>query len=284
MPINHQQQQQASPDPAAEADNEPILGAEPEQIVEKATEVGRRRLDRSAFDILVTGFIGGVEVSLGGLVSMAVVGAVLQAAPGAGLYGAVVLGGLAFPIGFLFVIVGRSELFTENFLIPVVAVFNRERSLPSLLELWALSWAGNIAACAGMAVLLSQPHALGDPILAGYRAYSAYKLSMPAWGLFISAILAGMTMTVLTWLLLAVTDALGKMLAIYAAGYVLFATNISHSIVGSSLIFVGYRLAGRTLGDVCLWIAVATAGNLGGGVAFVTLFRLVQVWERQRQH
>jgi formate/nitrite transporter FocA (FNT family) len=231
----------------------------------------------------VTGFIGGVEVSLGGLVSTAVVGAVLQASPAASLYTAVALGGLAFPIGFLFVILGRSELFTENFLIPVVAVFNRERSLPSLFELWVVSWAGNLLACAGMAVLLSQPHALGAPILNGYSAYAAYKLSMPIWGLFISAVLAGMTMTVLTWLLLAVTDPVGKIVVIYAAGYVLFATNISHSIVGSSLIFVGYRLAGFSLANALLWIGVATAGNLAGGVGFVTLFRLVQAWEKQRQ-
>ncbi len=261
----------------------PLLEEKPEEIVEKATVIGGERLDRSPFDILVTGFIGGAEVSLGGLVAMAVTGSVLAVAPSAGLYPALALGGLAFPIGFLFVILGRSELFTENFLIPVVAVFNSERSIPSLLGLWALSWAGNIAACAGMAVLFAQPHALGDTILDGYRAYTAYKLGMPVLGLFISAILAGMTMTVLTWLLLAVTHAVGKMLVIYAAGYVLFATNVSHSMVGASLIFVGYHLAGRSLGDVCLWILVATAGNLAGGVGFVTLFRLVQVWEKQRQ-
>lgn len=267
----------------AETSPDQIESAEPEQIVEKATVVGRQRLDRSNLDILITGVIGGAEVSVGGLAAMTVVGASLQSGGSAGLYRALALGALAFPIGFLFVILGRSELFTENFLIPVVAVFNRERSIRSLFVLWTLSGTGNIAACAGMAVLLSQPHALGDPILAGYRAYTEYKLSVPLWGLFVSACLAGMVMTILTWLLLAVSDPAGKVVVIFAAGYVLFATNLSHSMVGSSLLFVGYRLAGRPLSAVLLWVLVAIAGNLVGGISFVTLFRLVQAWEKGRR-
>lgn len=259
------------------------LNEQPEQIAEKATVIGRARLDRSGLDILITGLIGGVEVSLGGLATMAVVGASLRAAPMLGLYGALALGGLVFPIGFLFVILGGSELFTENFLIPVVSVFNRERSIPSLVELWALSWLGNIAASAGMAVLFSQPHALGDTILYGYSAYSAYKLSVPLWGVFFSAVLAGMVMTILTWLLLAIQDPVGKILTIFGAGYMLFASNISHSMVSSSILLVAYRDIGRSLTSVAAWIGVATLGNLVGGVGFVTLFRLAQVKEKARQ-
>jgi formate-nitrite transporter family protein len=270
-------------DAGAAAAPDPVLNEQPEEIVGKAIVIGRERLDRSALDILVTGLIGGAEVSLGGLVAMTIVGSVLQAAPAVGLYGALALGGLAFPIGFLFVILGRSELFTENFLIPVVAVYNRERSLGSLIELWALSWLGNLVACAAMAVLLTQPHALGDPIVAGYRAYSAYKLNMPPWGLFVSATLAGMTMTILTWLLLAVLHPVGKILIIFCAGYALFATNLSHSMVGSSLLLVGYRFVGRSLTSVLIWVLIATAGNLVGGIGFVTLFRLVQAREKVRQ-
>src|ERR687886_2740670 len=106
-----------------------VLEQEPRQIAQRASDVGEQRLDRNNLDILITSFIGGAEVSLGGLAAMTVVGAALSAVPGLGLYPALALGGLAFPIGFLFVIVGRSELFTEKFLIPVVSVFQRERTI-----------------------------------------------------------------------------------------------------------------------------------------------------------
>src|SRR5438309_9324044 len=104
-----------------------IFEREPLEIAERAETVGSQRLDRGNLEMLITSVIGGGEVSLGALASMTIVGALLKSFPALDLYAALAAGGLVFPIGFLFVIVGRSELFTENFLIPVVAVFQRER-------------------------------------------------------------------------------------------------------------------------------------------------------------
>ena len=156
-----------------------ILDEQPDEILGQAVDVGRERLGRTPLDIVITAVIGGVEVSLGCLASAAVVGAVLSAAPGVGLFGAPAIGGVVFPIGFLFVVLGRSELFTENFLIPVVAVLNGERRPRELVELWALSWLGNILGCVAMAALVSIPDAVGDPIHVGLRDYAAYKLGVP---------------------------------------------------------------------------------------------------------
>jgi formate/nitrite transporter FocA (FNT family) len=259
-----------------------LLDQQPQEIAERAGDVGRERLDRSNLDIFITGIIGGFEVSPGGLAAMAVVGASLLSVPGLNLYGALALGALVFPVGFMFVIIGRSELFTENFLIPVASVVRKERSLVSLLQVWGFSWLGNMVACAAFAALLSIPEAVGAPIIHGYAVYSAYKLSLPPLGLFVSAVLAGMIMTVLTWLMLAIRDAVGKILAIFAAGYVIFATNVSHAIVGASLIFVGFRPAGFAFWQPLVWILIATLGNLVGGVGIVTLFRHVQVQEKRR--
>jgi formate/nitrite transporter FocA (FNT family) len=269
------------PNPAEGPDE--VLDHEPEQIVDRAATVGRNRLDRSALDVLITGVIGGVEVSFGGLAAMAVLGGAAAAAPGLPLYSRLAIAGVVFPVGFVFVIIGRSELFTENFLIPVVTVFNRERSARSLLGLWVVSWLGNLLACAAMAALLSVPHAIGEPIVHGYRDYASYKLAQPGLGTFVSAILAGMVMTVLTWLMLAIRNPVSKILAIFAAGYVLFAANLSHAIVGAAVIFAGFQPAGHSARDVLGWVGLATAGNLLGGVGFVTLFRLAQAWEKERR-
>ncbi len=163
---------------------------EPNDIVEQAADVGEERLDRTNLDIFFTGIIGGIEVSIGGLAAMLVVGAALTAVPDLTLYAALALGGVVFPIGFIFVIMGRSELFTENFLIPVVAVLNRERTILSLMEVFAFSWIGNLIGAGIMAALQLVPDAIGEPIRTGYVAYAAYKLSLPPPGLFVSAILA----------------------------------------------------------------------------------------------
>ena len=84
-------------------------------------------------------------------------------------------------------------------------------------------------------------------------------------------------MTVLTWLVVGVRAVAGKIAAIVAAGYVLFAPNLAHTI------FAGWRDSGHPLGDLVRWLVLATVGNLVGGVAFVTAFRVVQVNEKRRQ-
>jgi formate-nitrite transporter family protein len=102
-------------------------------------------------------------------------------------------------------------------------------------------------------------------------------------GVFASAVLAGMVMTALTWLLLALRDTLARMAAVYAAGYVLFAANLSHSMVGAAVIFVGFHLAGRAAAEAVVWVLIATLGNLVGGIGLVTLFRFVQAREQAEQ-
>ncbi|MBV8528527.1 MAG: formate/nitrite transporter family protein [Candidatus Dormibacteraeota bacterium] len=253
-----------------------VLRESPEEVVARADMVGRDRLERSRADVLVTAAIGGVEVSLGALAATAVLGAVITAAPGVGLSFGLAVGGLVFPIGFLFVILGRSELFTENFLIPVVTVVRDRERWPRLAELWALSWAGNLFGCAVIAALISVADATGTTVHTGFAAYTAHKLSMSPLGTFVSAILAGITMTILTWLVVAVQNMAARIAAILAAGYLLYAANLAHTIVGSAVIFAGWHEAGRSPAEVAEWLALATTGNLVGGIALVTALRVAQ--------
>ena len=87
----------------------------------------------------------------------------------------------------------------------------------------------------------------------------------------------------LTWLLLALRDTLARMAAVYAAGYLLFAANLSHSMVGAAVIFVGFHLAGRAAAEAVSWVLIATLGNLVGGIGLVTLFRFAQAREQAEQ-
>jgi formate/nitrite transporter FocA (FNT family) len=257
--------------------SENIFEQQPAHIEERAESVGSERLDRTNREILVTAIIGGGEVSLGGLAAMAVIGGLMAASSSISLYTALMFAGVVFPIGFIFVILGRSELFTENFLIPVVAVFNTERTVGSLVLLWVISWLGNMVGCAGAALLMLIPEAIGEPILQGYAAYSQYKLDVAPLGVFISAVLAGGVMSTLTWSLLSVQHTVGRIFVIAAGAYLLMAANLSHSIVSASILFVGFHLTSHGIGDVLVWLLIATAGNIVGGVALVTLFRLAQV-------
>jgi formate/nitrite transporter FocA (FNT family) len=253
-----------------------VLDREPEEIAEDAKSIGSQRLDRSNLDILVTSVIGGGELSFGALAATAVIGAVLATAPGVELSQALAFAGLVFPIGFIFVIMGRSELFTENFLIPVVSVFKTERTVGSLALLWSISWIGNMVGAAGISVMLLVPGVVDAPIQHGYVVYAAHKLDMGLASVFVSAMLAGGVMTTLTWSLISVQHTVARMAMICAAAYVLVAANLAHSIVSASMMFVGFMGTQYGLVDVVRWLLVATAGNVVGGVGLVTLFRLAQ--------
>src|SRR2546423_13582526 len=91
-----------------------------------------------------------------------------------------------------------------------------------------------------------------------------------------SALLADAVKPAMTWMLLSVRHPVGRMLAIVAGGYVLFAANLSHSIVSASVLMVGTIMGHADLVVVIRWVVLATIGNLIGGVGLVTLFRLTQ--------
>jgi formate/nitrite transporter FocA (FNT family) len=61
---------------------------------------------------------------------------------------------LLYPIGFLIVIPGRSQLYTENTVTPVAVVLTNFSSLPNMLRLWVVIFAANVIGAILFAVTL----------------------------------------------------------------------------------------------------------------------------------
>ena len=80
---------------------------EPDQIYRETQREGRRRLARPLVELAATALVGGFDVAFG----VAAFALAEQAAPG---NASRLAGAVAFGIGFVFIVVGRSELFTEN--------------------------------------------------------------------------------------------------------------------------------------------------------------------------
>src|SRR5207302_7382406 len=111
---------------------------EPDQIYRETQREGRRRLARPLVELAATALVGGFDVAFG----VAAFALAEQAAPG---NASRLAGAVAFGIGFVFIVVGRSELFTENFLIPVAGLNRRDHgSWIKLGELWAVAFVLNI--------------------------------------------------------------------------------------------------------------------------------------------
>ena len=107
---------------------------EVQESFEATVEEGAERLHRDLRTILVTGFFGGLEVGIGVIAMLAVLHET----------GSHLLAGLAFSAGLIALLLAHSELFTENFLMPVAAVVAREGHVGHLAKLWTGTLVANL--------------------------------------------------------------------------------------------------------------------------------------------
>ena len=114
------------------------MGApEPEEIYERTREEGARRLERPFLEMASTSLAAGFDI-IAGVVVLTLLESQLEHI--LGTHGAHVVGAAGFGIGFVFLVVGRGELFTENFLVPLAGLHNKGRSAwGKVAELWAVS-------------------------------------------------------------------------------------------------------------------------------------------------
>jgi formate/nitrite transporter FocA (FNT family) len=253
-----------------------VTGRSPDAVWQSGIDEGERRLARSPLGLAATGFAGGVEV-LVGIVVMVVTTAGFTRVLGA--QGAHVLGSMAFGVGFVLITIGRAELFTENFLIPVSAVHAKRSTVAALLRMWAITLVLNLVGLALFAGLFSVSGVLEPASLtaAGTLA-DTYGLRdwLPA---LLSAIAAGTVMTLFTWVIAAADDVTARVLLALLIGFVLGVPSLNHAVVSFGEIGLGL-LAGTSSADVVDLVrnlGLAIVGNLIGGVGLVFATRLAQV-------
>lgn len=187
------------------------------------------------------------------------------------------LAALAFSIGFILLILGGSELFTENFFVPVVSVVAADDLGPaSVLRLWGGTLAANVVAGWAMMALVvtALPH-LDTTVVELGRHWPELGVSTQALA---SAVLAGMVMTLLTWLEHRVPEPAAKLATAVVMGFLITAAELNHAVV-RAIEMMAALIVGAPFGypDALGALAWASLGNIVGGLGLVTLVRLVQI-------
>jgi formate/nitrite transporter FocA (FNT family) len=252
-----------------------VIGREPREIWKDSLEDGQRRLARPAAVLAATGLLGGFHVTLGLLALVVTTGALSPLMPEASAH---VLGSLTFGIAFVLLTVGRSELFTENFLIPVAAVRFGRATRRSVLRLWAITLAMNLVGIAAFVVMLSTPGVLERESLEAAGALADTLAERDLLAAAVSAVLGGAVITTFTWLAEAAESDLTRLFVALVVGFVLLAPSMNHSVVGFGELLFGI-VAGTTQADgfdLLRNTAVALVGNVAGGVILITCVRSVQ--------
>jgi formate/nitrite transporter FocA (FNT family) len=232
----------------------------------RTVEEGEQRLNRSWPELLATGTVGGLDISLGVLALLLVYRETHSE----------VLSALAFTIGFIALTLAHSELFTENFLVPVAAVAAGRGGVAALVRLWVSTLLMNIAGgCVGMAIVVSGLPSVRAGAVEIARKYPEQGIG---WTSLATALLGGATVTLMTWMERSTDSTGGKITAAVVASFLLAAGPLNHAIVVALELFAGL-LVGAPYGglDWLTMVAWVALGNLIGGVGLVTLLRLVQV-------
>ena len=255
---------------------------QPEDIYRRTKEEGRRRLERPLLEMVSTALAAGFDI-VAGVVALGIVTARLESRIGAGP--AHVVGALGFGIGFVFLVVGRGELFTENFLVPIAGLDHRRgSSWIGLAKLWVTSPVFNILGALVMILILTT-HRVLPPGTATVLAKNGDAIhSHGTLTLFVSAIFAGALITAMTWFVEGQESMLVRVVVAWIAGALLALGSFDHVIVVTIELIFGYRFAAHfpwtfIVGNFFL----AAAGNMLGGLGLVTLNRLTQGKQGERK-
>lgn len=244
----------------------------PEEIFERAVAEGNRRLDQSLLELVATSFIAGFTVVFG-IVALGI----LHAAVGGDL--ATVAGALAFAPGIVFLIVGRAELFTENFFDPLAAAFDRDGSwlLGSLGRLWAVTFALNLLGGGLMVLVFSVNGALPSGTGEALAKTATEIVHRGALAEFAAAIAGGILVTLLSFLVAASNEGLNRTLMAFFVGFLLALGPFDHVVVTMLHTFLGLLYGAEFgVGEFLATSVIVTAGNLVGGIGIGTLTHVAQ--------
>ena len=186
---------------------------------------------------------------------------------------------LGYTVGFLIVILGRMQLFTENTITPVLPLFlaPTRSKFAQTARLWGVVFAANLVGCLAAALVLVHgnilPQARFEGILSVSRHYAeATPLQHFGWG-----IPAGFLIAALVWILPRMESA-GEALMIVIVTYVIGLGGMSHVVAGSTELFV--LVANGELGVVPAvfgGVLPAFAGNVLGGTGIFAALVYAQV-------
>ncbi len=181
------------------------------------------------------------------------------------------LGGMAFSLGLVLVLVGGAELFTGNSLM-VMAWVDRKIGLGALSRNWALVYFGNLVgalATVAMARLAEIPAGKSAETAA---AIAAAKTDLPFVTAFFRGLLCNVLVCLAVWLSLAARTVTGKAVAITLPIAAFVALGLEHSIANMYLIPAGQLAgAGLDLGGFLANLVPVTLGNVVGGGVLVAL-------------
>jgi formate/nitrite transporter FocA (FNT family) len=189
---------------------------------------------------------------------------------------------LGYCVGFLIVILGRQQLYTESTLSPMLPVLHgsEEGKVGSLLRVWAVAIAGNLIGAALVAWAIVATPVLEADAMATLMEL-ARKTTQPGFGTIVArGIVAGWLIALMVWLLPFAES--GRVLVIVILTYIVGIGQFSHVIAGSTEAFALAAAGESSWSHALLGFTLpAFIGNTIGGAVLVAMLSHAQVRSRK---
>ena len=234
---------------------------------------GEEELARPVGSLFWSGIAGGLAITT----SVFAEGALRHKLP-AGMPGREAISDLGYSLGFLMVVLGRMQLFTEQTIVTVLPVMAAPgwRRLGLTARLWAVVLAANmVGTCVAAAVSLWLPLA-EPPVLASMVEISSELLRKTPLDILRQGIPAGFLIASVAWIRGGISS--GDFWVVLALTYAIALGGFTHVVAGSAeaflLLFAGQAGLGQVLGGIIL---PALLGNIIGGTGLFALLAHAQV-------
>lgn len=250
-------------------DEHPRLTAH--EIYEHVVQAGREELTRPVVQLAYSGLAGGVVMGLSGL-GVALMRSYLGDGEAARLASFAL-----YPAGFVAVIIGRAQLFTENTLFPVVVVMRNPSRLPRMFLLWAVVLTCNVLGAFAFSLLAHHTGALKPEVVDKLGTLGREAVEHGTWELFWAAVMGGWLIALVAWLVSASRSTFGQLSLIWFFTFMVGAGHFAHSIAGSSEVLIAVLHTDLPVSAFFRWLMAAVLGNVVGGVGLVSLLNYGQV-------
>jgi formate/nitrite transporter FocA (FNT family) len=270
--LEREQDSQKQLDPSERQEAEQRSSVHIQIVHEAIRKQGDEELNRSAQALAWSGLAAGFSMGMS-LVVEGLLQAYLPDTPWRRL-----LVPLGYPFGFLMVVGGRQQLFTENTLSPIIPLLERKdrATLLKVAKLWAAVLFANMIGAHIVAWVLSNTPAFQPEVQHAFQQISRHAIAVGFWTAILRGIFAGWLIAMMVWMLAVMNDS--RLPVILIMTYVIGLGGFTHIVAGSiEALFLVWN------GSISWWAfaggyALPTLiGNVLGGVTLVSVLNHAQV-------
>jgi formate/nitrite transporter FocA (FNT family) len=249
-----------------------VASLSPKLMFEAVRREGEEELERPNRSLWFSGIAAGI------LISFSVLGEAYLRALLPDADWRYIIENMGYTFGFLLVILGRMQLFTENTITTVapVLVSRSGSAFWRMIELWTLVLAANVVGAFAVAAFFAYAPVLAPEIAAAFTDLSRHATGMPPLEGLMRGVPAGVLIAALVWMLPSAKG--GEVGLIFLFTWLIALGDFTHIVAGS--VEMAYLLVLGELGPIQAMFGFflpVLAGNIIGGTLIFTLLAWAQI-------